>query len=305
MAITAFKAVLTMLIYAIPGYLLVRTKLFGKECISAFAVMLTYVCQPCLVLYAFDGIEMTGQFVLNMVITFFGMLAIFGLMIGGTYLVLRKKQDIPKYRIATISAGFGNVTFMGIPVLEMLLPDCPEARVYSTVAFIAMSALCWTVGSAIITHDKKYIKPSKILLNPGTISFIVVILLTAFSVKLPDVVNSPLKLIGQMSTPICMLVMGARLAVTPRRIFANVSAYISIAVKQLLMPLISFAILFFLPIDQNLKTTMYVLCCMPVASNVLNFAELLGDGREEAACTVLVGTFVSVATLPLMMLLKI
>ena len=41
----------------------------------------------------------------------------------------------------------------------------------------------------------------------------------------------------------------------------------------------------------------------PVASVVLNFAEIAGEGQKKAASLVLLGTILSIVTLPLMMLL--
>ena len=48
---------------------------------------------------------------------------------------------------------------------------------------------------------------------------------------------------------------------------------------------------------------MFVLTCCPVASVVLNFAELLGEGQEDAADMLLLGTILSVVTMPVMLLL--
>jgi predicted permease len=41
----------------------------------------------------------------------------------------------------------------------------------------------------------------------------------------------------------------------------------------------------------------------PVASVVLNFAEMLGEGQETAANLMLLGTSLSVLTIPVMVLL--
>ena len=54
-------AVATMLLYAIPGYGLVK---FGKvkaEHIPNFAVLLLYICSPCLSINSFSRVEFTPQ----------------------------------------------------------------------------------------------------------------------------------------------------------------------------------------------------------------------------------------------------
>jgi len=45
------------------------------------------------------------------------------------------------------------------------------------------------------------------------------------------------------------------------------------------------------------------MCACPVASVVQNFAELLGEGQDIAANTVLLGSICSIATLPVLALL--
>lgn len=300
----AFFSVLTMIIYAVPGYLLIKSGLVKKDSIGAFAMVLTYVCQPCLTLYAFDGVEVNAETFGQMGIFFLLITSVLGIMLAAAYLVWRKKQDAPRYRIATIACAFGNFTFMGIPVLEALMPDFPEAKIFATMGFLSMNLLSWTVGSAIITKDARYCRLSKIFLNPGTIAFAVSVALVLLRVRLPEAVESSVVAMGRMSAPICMIILGMRLATVPfLKLFSSPLVYLSVGIKQIAMPLIAFAICFFLPVPQEMKTCFYVVCCMPVASNVLNFAEMLGDGREEAANTVLFGTVLSVLTIPIMMLI--
>ena len=52
-----------------------------------------------------------------------------------------------------------------------------------------------------------------------------------------------------------------------------------------------------------MKAVLYIICCCPVASIVLNFSEILGEGQKEAASTVLLSTILSILTLPIMTLL--
>ena len=58
-----------------------------------------------------------------------------------------------------------------------------------------------------------------------------------------------------------------------------------------------------LPIDAELKWCMFIMCACPVAAVVQNYAEILGEGQDIAANTVLLGTMLSIATLPVLALL--
>ena len=101
-----------------------------------------------------------------------------------------------------------------------------------------------------------------------------------------------------------MLTMGMRLATVPvKKIFSNKLQYLAVGLNQFVFPLLAFAVLYFLPIDEALKTTIVILSACPVASMVQNYAELLGQGQDKAANMVLLGTLCSVITVPLVCLL--
>ena len=109
---------------------------------------------------------------------------------------------------------------------------------------------------------------------------------------------------ARMATPLSMLIMGMRLGTMKLgAMFANIKVYITVAVKQILMPLIAFAVILFLPVSSEVKCTFFIICACPAASVVLNFAELVGEGQKEAANIVLFGTILSILTLPVIMLL--
>jgi predicted permease len=305
---TVFLTILVMLIYAVPGFLLVKTKLVKPQSISAFSTFLMYVLQPCLTIDSFQRITFTSALVLNMLICFCVALLAMGIFIGVFYLITRKKQTDVTYRVSNIAVAFGNASFIGIPILRVVLPECEEVAAYSIVFFLAMSALGWTVASAIITQDKKYISAKKIFLNPATISLIVAVLLGIIDVvsgwKIPSPFSGIFSTMAEMSTPLCMVVMGFRLATADlKKLFCTWQHYLVMGVKQLVFPLFMFAILYFLPIDGNLKTSLFVMSCCPVAAVVQGYAEMIGEGQENAADMVLLSSASCVLTIPLMMLL--
>ena len=296
----------TMLLYSLPGYALVKCKKIAPTSISAFATVLMYVCQSCLVVYSFQKVTYTPQLFRDMMIFFALGLFIQSLLIGIYYLIFRKKYSDVKYRIVTIAGAFGNCAFMGVPLLEHLLPDYPQAVVFSAVYSIAMNLIGWTVASAIIANDKKYIKVKNFILNPAVIALCVALPLFFKGAYIGDtLLGEAVFLLGRMTTPMCMLIMGMRLAsVSLMPVITRKLNYLVLFLKQIAMPIIGLAVVLFLPIDTNMKLTFYIICCCPIASVVLNFSEMLGQGQEMAANLVLLGTFTSIFTIPVMMLLS-
>lgn len=297
-------AVAVMLIYAVPGFLLVKTRMIKQEAIAAFATVLMYVCQPCLTVYSFQKVDFSMKLVGQLLIFFVIALVIQSVMLGGFFLVFRKKYEDIRYRVYTLATTLGNCTFMGVPLLEALFPDNPETVVFSLAFFLAMSILSWTAASYIITQDRRYISIRKLVLNPAVLSMAVAIPIFVSGLRFPEQFENMITLLGRMTTPLCMLVLGMRLAtVQIKPIFTSGLQYFVIAIKQLAMPLIAYAVLSLFSLDPIMKQTLFILTATPVASIVLNFAEMLGQGQKTAANVVLLGTLLSVLTIPIMSLL--
>ena len=67
----ALATVGVMLLYACPGYLMVKSKLVKSEAIADFAKLLMYVCQPALTVYAFMQVEFSAAMLGNMIFVYF------------------------------------------------------------------------------------------------------------------------------------------------------------------------------------------------------------------------------------------
>lgn len=292
-----------LLLYAVPGFILSKTKAVTTDSLPALSKILMYVCQPCLTLYTFDDIDFTAVLFRDMAIFFVVITVLQLCTIGVFYLIFRKKQGEVRYRVYTIASTFGNCAFFGVPILESLFPGS-NAVAFSNMYFASMSLLGWTVASAVIAHDRKYISVRKIVLNPAVLVMAVALPLFVFGVKLPAQLYTPVSVVGKMSTPMCMLVLGIRLGeMRLKSVFGGGLNYLIVLVKQMLFPLLALGVAYLLPWDEYARQAMFVLACCPVASVVLNFAELLGEGQEDAADMLLLGTILSIVTMPVMLLI--
>ena len=301
----AFIAVLVLLAIAVPGYILIKTKMVSEECIPGFSKVLVYVCQPCLAVYTFSQAEFSMETLADLGIFACLTIAIHAIMLGGAFLALRKRYKDSFYRIISVAVTFANCAFFGIPIIEAIMGDAASGLiVYTTVYAVIMNVIGWTVGSSIISGDTKYISPKKIFLNPAMIGAVVAFTIFAFEIPIQADLASMITITGKMCSPLSMIIMGMRLATMDlKRMFGDVRLYFVIAAKQILMPLVGFFVVVFLPLSYDIKATFFIICACPVASVVLNFAEMLGEGQKEAAGAVLLGTMLSVLTLPIMMLM--
>ncbi|MBR2466652.1 MAG: AEC family transporter [Clostridia bacterium] len=300
----ALVAVAVLVAAAIPGYLLVKKKIVGEECIPGFSKILVYVCQPCLAVYTFKSAEYSVEKLVD--IGIFAILAtvVPFLIMGTVFLFVNKKsKEQTVYRIVTIASSFGNCAFFGIPIIEALFPPevAKEVILYTTVYSMMMNITGWTVGSAIISRDIKYISVKKIFLNPAVLGTALALVLFIGEIPVQKDLLSMITAAAKMATPLSMMILGMRLA-TMRvgEIFSDYRIYLTVAIKQLVMPVVAFAFVFFLPIDPTLGSVFFIISACPVAAVVLTYSEMVGEGQRNAASMLLAGTLLSVVTLPIM-----
>lgn len=298
-------AVAILLLTAAPGFVFVKKKMLGERCTSDFSKVLLYICQPCLAVYTFASASFSVQMLRDIGFFLIATVLIHGVMLAGSFLVLRKKFKDAAYRILTISTAFANCAFFGIPIIEALMPEKAGGLIiYTTIYALIMNLLGWTVGSAIISGDAKYISVKKLFLNPTFIGVAIGFPMFVFSLSMPDKLFDMISILGKMTTPLSMLIMGMRLATTEfKTVFLSVRTYFAIMAKGFLMPLIGLLTVYFIPLPVDVKATFFIICACPTASIVLNFSELIGEGQKDAAASVLLSTISSIVTLPIMVLL--
>ena len=306
--------VLSMMAYAIPGFLFVKTKTLSASQISPFSKVLVYLCQPCLEIHAFLSADCTPELLSAMGWFFLLCTGVQLLVLGAVCLLPGDRGEICR-RVSGAAAVFGNVGFIGIPLLEALLPPevAPDAVALSVVFALSMNILAWTAGLFLITGEKKHIRAKGLLLNPAMLAFYVAFPLFLAGFKMPEALGTAVSLAGKMSTPLCMIALGMRLAATPfRRIVTDKFAWFSCLGKLLLMPLLALLCVkllsFVYPFPWYFGATLFLLCCCPTAAVVQKFSEIYlpetaTAGTHTAADAILLSNLLCIATIPLLVTL--
>lgn len=293
-----------MLAYAAPGFIFIKRKMIREESISAFAKVLLLICQPCLSIYSFNRADYTPELGRQLLVFFILGTFLQLVMLLLTYFAFRKKcREDASYRVCTIAGTLGNVGFLGVPLLEALLKN-ENALAFSAVYIIGMNFISWTVASAIVTGDKKYISVKKLIFNQVILTLAIALPLFLTKTKLPEVLENSVTVLGKMTTPMSMLILGMRLGLIEfKQLYSDKKVFFFIFLKLIVFPLFGMAVVSFIPLEQYIRATLIILCCCPTASAVLSFAEMYNKAQKTAANIVLVSTLLSVITIPLMLLL--
>lgn len=288
----------------LPGFFLTKANVLKEEHIKGFAVFLLYVCSPALSIYSFQQAECNMEILINIGILLLVTTFMQVLIMGIGFLINIKTYKIDgASRVATVAAAFGNVGFFGVPILQALLPDHPEAIVYSAVMSVMMNLIGWTLGMFMMSGDRKHVSVKNFLINPTTLCLLIALPLFFTNTSFPKPVMNFVEFFSKMSTPTAMTVLGMRLAFVKFKDLMDYRQVVAIFLKLIALPLITFGIMYALPVDETLKISTYILSCMPPAAITLNFAELSNTSPKTAANIVVVGSLLVAITLPVLLLI--
>ena len=174
-----------------------------------------YVCQPMLTITSFLNAQFSLNFFWQMIVAFVlaGVLQLGVIIIA--YFCLKKNYDKDiKYRVATVATAFGNCGFMGVPLLQAIMPEDVRnnAVVLSVMFLLGLNLIGWTFASYLISGDKKFISAKKAFINPAMLGLVIGLPLFICGAKLPTEIFTCVELLGKMTTPLCMIILGMRLA---------------------------------------------------------------------------------------------
>ena len=298
--------VLLALAYLLAGFVLCRVKLFKPDHISSVSAILLYFCGPCMFIGALMKQDVTADLNRNMLLFFLFTLAAQVLFMLLVWLLQGKRRKTFSGRMMSIASVVGNAGFFGLPIIQSVFPDVPEAAAYSCIFCLSMNILAWTMGIFVLTIDRKYISLKAAFLNPTVVSVAFALVLYFLRAKnwMPELVLSGVQSAGAISTPLCMILLGVRLStMKASSLFTQPVPWFVVLCKLVVFPLFSYALVLFLPLPAIFKAAVLILSATPCASVILNLSEIHKSGQELAADCTLLSTILSVVTSPLLSLL--
>lgn len=263
------------------------------------ADLLLYVTLPFMIVVSFQ-IEFSRDLLVNAVLLLLISLVIHtaAVFIGKA---LFKKAAPDKNKVLRFATVFSNCAFMGFPVLDSIYGQI--GVFYGSIYVVAFNIFLWTYGVVLFTNDKDWRVLRKVLYNPGNIAVVLGVTLFYFSLRLPDPLHRMFQMVGGTTTPLSMIIVGARLANTRvREVLADSAVYSITLIRLILLPLAVFFLLRLTPLDPIAMGVCVLAVAMPAAANTTIFAEKYNSNPEFASRCVFVTTILSIVTIPLIML---
>lgn len=289
------------------GILAAKLKILSREALDGISGLVMKISLPCFIFYNAVTSATRESLMASLVIIPVGVALYVGLTlvmtgIGKLFRLTGNRKNI--YRASFI---FGNIGFMGIPLVAAIYPD--TAILYVSVLTIVDQIYFWTYGVTLtFPADRKregsLLGSLKNLISPPLVAILLAVLFIVCGLPLPSIAGSVLSTIGATSMPLALIYIGGILcSANLKPVLRCKELYAGILVKMVVIPVICFLVMYGLGLPQDMSATVAYMAALPGIELVPMLAEANGCDGEYAVCAIMMTTIASLVTLPVVSLL--
>ncbi|MCC0679780.1 AEC family transporter [Clostridioides sp. ES-S-0005-03] len=294
-----FIQVAVLFIIILVGYFVRKFNLLDEHCTSKLSNLTMTIFLPSMIISSMQ-INFDNKMIQKILLLLFISLVMYIVSIIIAFLLkyILKCEDTKDLGIYQYIVVFSNVAFMGYPVIEAVLGH--EAIFYTAIFNLPFNLFSFTLGIYLLSKGSTTKGFSmKSLISPATIAVVIGLFLFITGLRLPQFINDPLKMLGDMTTPISMIIIGSLLANSSAiDCFVNKRLYLVTIVRLLVLPVIIYFILKGWVNDKMILAIPVVISSMPAAANTAIFANQYDSNVTLASQCVFFTTLFSVISIP-------
>ncbi len=308
-----FSKMIQLFLIIIIGYITCKCGVFGKDARLHVTRLVLNVAIPGVTLSSVlnqeslpSPVEIIGLFGVSFSSY---LLLLLGAMIVPKLLGVKKEEE-GIYRFMT---AFANVGFIGYPVTQAIFGD--QAMFYTCVFNLPFNFFAFSIGVVFIQKSAALMRGEpaegiksavsyRTFLTPCLISSVLAIILALTGLKAPAIIGDTCKMLGDITTPAALLVIGSSLAEMPvKEMFNNVRVYFFSLFRLLILPMLLFFIYRMFVTDPLLLGVCTIISAMPVATNGTMLCLQYQADEKLMAQGTFITTLASIVTIPLLAML--
>ena len=280
------------------GYLLRRSKHLDKKETGAISKLLLDLILPAMLISSLQidiTAKMLGDFknLFLYWIAFYLILIVIASIISKLFPVSKDKKIVLKFFLI-----FGNVGYMGLPVIDVIFPE--NGIFFGSIGVIVFNIFLWTYGANLFLQGNDGKKFNlKDIFNNGVIAIIIGLFLMLTGLKLPTSIMTAIDMLAQATFPLSMLVIGSGLAqIKISGIFKDLNIIAYSTLKLLLIPAAALVVLNYFKIADPIRSILVLQIAMPAAANGVIFAERYEGNYVFAAESLFLSTLMAALSIP-------
>ena len=300
-----FEVMFTLFAIVIVGFVAGKLGYLGSEFDRQLSRLVINITCPALILSSSMAGELPDrQYILPLLgISTLTYIVLTAAALGLSRILTRK---VPERGIVAFALVFGNVGFMGYPVVASIFGH--QAVFYAAVLNVVNTFAVFTIGTMMITggegSDRERFN-KKVLYSTPMIAAYLSMLIVALGIdNIPGFVSQPLTMIGNITVPAALLIIGSSMSQLPLRAFmGNMTVYGTTLCRLALLPVgvhLLCQVLGFDPFVTNINT---VVIAMPVATYGTILCLKYNRDTTLISEVTFITTLLSMLTIPLIVLL--
>lgn len=291
--------ILSLFLLILLGFILRKMNFINEKLSNGLSRILVDVALPALIITSMM-VEINTKLI--------NYVKIFTIITAGIYLMIiiitelvGKVIKIPlaKNTVFKFILVFGNVGYMGIPVITSIFPE--NGIILNSIKIIFFNVLVWTYGVYLFNRkaDEKYDFEYKSLFNNGVIAIIIGFFLLFTGLRPPSFITGSLEMLGNITFPVSMIVIGSSLVNADfKSLFTDKVLIFMTVLRLLIYPLITLLVLSLFELEPIIYQVSVLLAAMPSAAQVVLFAEKYDGDNNYASEGVFITTLFSIVTIP-------
>jgi predicted permease len=286
------------------GYWAGRSKFFSEEATAYLTKFVFYFALSAMLFRFAANLSLDEIFDGRLVAGYlWGTAFVYGI---ATMVGFLRNLDIETCAVEAQCAVIGNVGFLGVPMLVLLLgePAIGPVMMILAVDLIVFSSLIVILitGSRDGRIALGVLKTVGIglLKNPMIVSIVLGLGWASTGFALPDPVNEFLGILGAAATPGALFAIGASLAAKSAERL-EIAGWLSFC-KLVLHPIfVAAGVLLLFPTDAYTAAVAIAAAALPVAGNVFILAQHYGVAPQRVSAAILISTSISIVTVSIVL----
>ena len=280
------------------GYFLRHSKYLDQKDTGAISKLLLDLIIPAMLISSLQidiTAKMLGDFTDLFLywISFYIILIVLASIASKLFPISKDKKIVLKFFLI-----FGNVGYMGLPVIDVIFPE--NGIFFGSIGVVVFNIFLWTYGANLFLRDNDDKKITlRDIFNNGVIAIIIGLFLMLSGLKLPSPVMTAVDMLAEATFPLSMLVIGSGLAqIKISGIFKDLNIIAYSTLKLLIIPIIVLLILNYFNVNDPIRTILVLQVAMPAAANGVIFAERYKGNYVFAAESLFLSTLMAALTIP-------
>lgn len=215
--------------------------------------------------------------------------------------LMRVKRDLRG--MYSFMLTYSNVGFIGYPVVASIFGS--DAVFYACIlnVFNTITVFIWGV-MFISGENLKNGFRFRLFVSPAMIATYISVIIVILNLHTPKAIAMPFSILGNMTVPSSLIVIGAALAEIPtRKMVGTPHIFIMCFLKLLVLPLLLYYAMIMIGIDTRISSINMILIAMPVASFGTMFCMQMGKDETTMSQGTFWTTLLSVVSIPLLAML--